>query len=363
MYKIVDQAEDLQTLCLGLSTLLTSEDDVLYIDTEFQREKTYFPRLSLIQIATKDETYVIDTLSCDYLRDFALFLKDFKGRTIFFSGRQDCEIFFLTLKVLPKQVFDVQIALEALGFPSSTGFAAACQELLGITLDKSHQYRDWLIRPLKPLHFDYAAGDVLHLRDLYETIHPRLVAEKKEDWVVEDSRYLSKEKTYHVDYQEAWRRCHIKKTSHRYLLRLQALAAFREEQAVRWDRPRTRIMTDATLQSMAISGKVVDTLLPSLRQGVQAILEMTEGLPLSDAAHIKPRPAQIPKDLLKKGRLFLDALAVESGVTPGYLATTSEMQSILAQRPMGRVSQGWRLHHVTYPLMKQLDLYFKTPHL
>lgn len=328
--------------------------EFICIDTEFCREKTYFPILSLIQIAAGQDIFLIDALEemdFSYLKDF---FQAFTGEIIMFSARQDLETFYHRLGFLPQRVFDVQIALEVLGNPPCMGYGNAVQTYLNILLDKSHQYSNWLQRPLKEQQLSYAANDVIHLGNLYLSVKKQIKSSFKLEWLLEDMEVLSNPDTYKVDPAHGWKRCRLQSGDKGYFLRLQLLAAFREREALAQDIPRSHVIPGKLLQEIALKGK----LLPGLRQRYRPLVEkllkeQTEhklvDIPLNSSSYA------IPTEILMLGRWVRDWLVKQYGFHPSYLANNSEFDSLLRQQPSGRLKAGWRYHLLTQPMLDCLN--------
>ncbi len=224
----------------------------LALDTEFIREQTFYPQLSLIQIASADLVACIDPLALPSLDPLLDLLYDPAITKVLHAAQQDLELFYHLRGVVPAPVFDTQLAALALGHGSQIGYAALVQQLLGVKLDKAHTRADWRRRPLAPEWLAYAADDVCYLRELY----PRqLAALRERGWLeplAEDFQTLCHADRYRLQPRDAWRRVREHNRlggAQRAVLR--ALAAWREEQASTHDRPRRWILDDAALIELA----------------------------------------------------------------------------------------------------------------
>ncbi|WP_347257800.1 ribonuclease D, partial [Methylocaldum sp.] len=154
----IDSPSQLQDFCRAVEN-----SPWLAVDTEFLREKTYFPKFCLLQIATADKIACIDPLALESLDPVADLLFDPAITKVFHAGRQDLEIFFHLWGKLPAPIFDTQIAAPLIGLPEQISYAGLISELLGITLGKGHARTDWSLRPLADAQLRYAADDVVHL--------------------------------------------------------------------------------------------------------------------------------------------------------------------------------------------------------
>lgn len=224
----------------------------LALDTEFIREQTFYPQLCLIQLATPDRIACIDPLALPSLDPLLELLYDPAITKVLHAAHQDLELFFHLRGAAPAPVFDTQLAALALGQGHQLSYAALVQQLLGVELDKAHTRADWRQRPLAPAWLAYAADDVRYLRELY----PRQVAAlQQRSWLAalaEDFQAMCHPDRYRLQPSEAWRRVreHDRLSGVQRAV-LRALAAWREEQASRHDRPRRWILGDIVLLELA----------------------------------------------------------------------------------------------------------------
>ena len=148
---------------------------VLAIDTEFLREKTYYAKLCLIQLATDDETAIVDPFAVDDLKVLAPVLRNENVMKLFHAGNQDLEILLREVGVLPHPLFDTQVAAALLGHTQQIGYAALVHAECGVTLKKIDSFTDWSRRPLSDSQLEYAADDVVYLPRMYERMRAQLV--------------------------------------------------------------------------------------------------------------------------------------------------------------------------------------------
>ncbi len=233
------------------------EAEFVTVDTEFVRTSTYFSKLCLIQVASGngscDEVAVaIDPLAPGLnLRPFYDFLSDSKPVKVFHAARQDFEIFYHAVGKLPKPFFDTQVAAMVCGFGDSVGYDKLVKQITGANIDKTMRFTDWSRRPVTQTQLSYALSDVTHLREVYVHLRERLSSSGRSDWLAEELSVLTSTSTYKVKPEECWRRFKSKSRNRRYLGRLRALAAWREEDAVKRDQPRGRIARDEVLSELA----------------------------------------------------------------------------------------------------------------
>lgn len=222
------------------------------IDTEFMRDKTYWPQLCLVQIAGPDEAAAIDSLAPGIdLAPLHQLMADTKVTKVFHAARQDVEIFFHLTGKIPAPLVDTQVAAMVCGFGDSVSYENLAAKLAGARIDKSSRFTDWAQRPLTDRQLQYALSDVTHLRPAYEHLARRLAKTGRSEWVAEEMAVLISPATYRLEPSEAWRRIKFRNDKPRALAILREIAAWREEEAQRRDLPRGRILKDESLCEIA----------------------------------------------------------------------------------------------------------------
>ena len=222
------------------------------IDTEFMREKTYFPQLCLIQIATEDLIFCVDPLAVEDLDPLADMLADGSVEKVIHSATQDIEVLLLRTGVIPKPLFDTQIAASLLGHGDQMSYAQLVARLLALEIDKSQSRTDWSRRPMSPEQLRYAKDDVRHLAALYPILRSELESRQRLDWMREEIESTLQPENYRSSPKNAW----LRVSGHRRLrpkelVVLRELAAWREQEAAQRDRPRRWIMSDDWLLRIA----------------------------------------------------------------------------------------------------------------
>ena len=226
--------------------------DWIALDTEFIREKTYYPRLCLIQLATVDDLVCIDPLSIQDLSGFFAWLQQPQMLKVFHAAWQDLEIFYHLSGQVPKPLFDTQIAAAVLGLGDQLGYARLVEELLGIQLDKSQSRTDWARRPLSHQQLDYAIDDVRYLRQIYPLLKQRLQETGRLNWLSKPFERLTETSEYTPDPWTSWERVKgVQLLKPKQLAVLRELAAWRETLAIQKDLPRRWLLTDEVLVDMA----------------------------------------------------------------------------------------------------------------
>jgi len=218
---------------------------VLAIDTEFLREKTYYAKLCLLQLATDDETAIVDPFEVDDLRVLAPLLENESVVKLFHAGGQDLEILLREVGTLPRPLFDTQVAAALLGHTQQIGYAALVHAECGVTLKKIDSFTDWSRRPLSESQLEYAADDVAYLPRMYERMRAQLVELGRLAWLDRDFEDLADPKRYATNERERYRRLkRVSQLSRRQLAAAREVAAWRELEAQRRDVPRKWVVTD-----------------------------------------------------------------------------------------------------------------------
>jgi ribonuclease D len=328
------------------------------VDTEFMRETTYWPRLCLIQAATREASAVIDPLAPGLdLSPLLKILADPAIEKVFHAARQDIEI-FNNLGVIPNPLFDTQIAAMAAGFGEQVAYDALVRQMLKEEVDKSSRFTDWARRPLSEAQLDYALADVTHLAELYPILRQRLEASGRLAWVEEEMRAITDPALYDVEPENAWKRLRPRRHSARYLAVFRAVAAWRERTAQLRDQPRGRILKDEAIDELAAQAPPDAEALSRLR-GVpkgfagskfgQEILEAIAAALKDPEAYApaiareRPTPAQNSGAVVELLKVLLKARAEDASVAPKLIATVADLEKIAGDDNADTPAlEGWR---------------------
>ncbi|MBO6835944.1 MAG: ribonuclease D [Alphaproteobacteria bacterium] len=270
------------------------------VDTEFMRDKTYWPKLCLIQISAPDSgtERAIDPLAegIDLTPLFGI-MRDTKVLKVFHAARQDLEIFYNLMGEVPAPLFDTQVAAMVCGFGDQVGYEGLVKKICRQELDKSSRFTDWAHRPLTDRQLQYAVSDVTHLRDIYLFLDQSLKKTDRSHWLEEEMAILSSAETYRNDPRDAWRRVKVRGGKPRFLQIVQEVAAWREIEAQARDLPRNRIIKDDSLLDIAGSApKSLDDL-SRIRGLSRGFAEGKLGKGLLDAV---ARAMNVPKEDLPR---------------------------------------------------------------
>ncbi len=342
----------LDALCARLAA-----EAFVTVDTEFMRERTYWPELCVVQLAGAGEVAVVDAQAPDLdLAPLGRLLADSAVMKVVHAGRQDIEIFVLRFGAVPTPLFDTQIAAMVAGFGEQVAYDALVSALAGGHIDKAHRFSDWSARPLSPAQIAYAAADVTYLRTVYEALRERLEQEGRLDWVGEEMAALADPATYSPDPWTAWERLRPRTTNRRYLGMLRALAAWREREAQRANIPRQRLVKDETLTEIAATAPDTPEALARARgitrgfaegrTGASLLAAIAEAKALPDDAlpEARGRDAARPSPaLVALLKVLLAAQAEQHNVAARLIASSEEIDRLaLGEDANLPVLHGWR---------------------
>ena len=328
------------------------------VDTEFIRERTYWPELCVVQLAGEREVAVVDAMAEGIdLAALGELLADPGVMKVFHAARQDVEIFVLRFGATPHPLFDTQIAAMVAGFGDQVGYDSLVAALTGGQIDKAHRFSDWSRRPLSPAQVAYAAADVTWLRRVYGRLREKLEREGRLDWVAEEMSELADPATYTPDPERMWERLRPRTGNRRLLGVLRAVAAWREREAQRSNVPRGRMLKDEALLEIAATAPADAETLGRVRgitrgfaegrMGASLLAAISEAQALPDAAlpaspatrdGARPSPAMVA--LLK---VLLAANCEQHQVAPRLVASSDDIDRLASEeQPDVPAAHGWR---------------------
>lgn len=330
-----------------------TEVDRFGIDTEFHRERTYYPRLALVQIAWEGGLVLVDPLAVDVSALAKAFSTD--ALVILHAADQDLEVLLRACGRLPEQIFDTQLCAGFIGFTTPSLFTLV-ESLLGTKLHKGDQLTDWMRRPLTDSQLAYAAGDVAHLLELHSLISERLEAEGRTEWAAEECALLLQREYAETVPEEAWWRLpHSRQIRGAARGVAQEVAAWRERRAQRLDIPVRFVLSDMAVTSLAqrppsnreelvrtrgvdsrhLGGGAPAELLEAVKRG----RELPAGELRLPSIQAVDRPNRAAVAL---ATAYVGQRAAELGIDPAILATRADIVSFFQSRPSGRLATGWR---------------------
>ncbi|UWQ02856.1 ribonuclease D [Aliiroseovarius crassostreae] len=332
------------------------------VDTEFLRERTYYSKLCLVQMAVPGDAEgdavlvdpLVDGLSLEPM--YELF-RDERVVKVFHAARQDLEIFFVEAGVFPKPLFDTQVAAMVCGFGDQVGYETLVRKIAKAQLDKSSRFTDWSRRPLTAAQQNYAIGDVTHLRVIYEWLAKELEKSGRGAWVEEELSVLTDPATYTIHPEDAWQRVKTRTNSGRFLGIVRELARFRESYAQSRNIPRNRVMKDDALLELASTkpaniqdlgrsrlllrearkGEIADGILKAVADGLAC---PQENLPkVTDKSKEKLQVNPALADLL---RVLLKARCEQEKVAQKLIASAADLDALAAGKRNVQALKGWR---------------------
>ncbi|MEM1317480.1 MAG: ribonuclease D [Pseudomonadota bacterium] len=351
--RIIETTQDLADTCGAFA-----QHDYVTVDTEFLRETTFWPILCLIQIAGPDDECIVDPMADGIdLQPFFDLMADTATVKVFHAARQDVEIIYHLGGLVPKPLFDTQVAAMVCGYGDSIAYHALVSRITGGQIDKSSRFTDWARRPLTKKQLDYALADVTHLRQVYQSLKRDLEKKKRKHWVDEEMDVLTNPETYDLPVEKAWTRLKMRVRKPRELAVMKAVAQWREERARDRDVPRGRVVKDDAIYEMAQQQPRDDKALSRLRalprgfensrfaDGLLDAIDAAMDIPEEELERI-PRAPRSPEgtgaatELLK---VLLKAVAEENGVATKIIATIDELEKIAADDEADVPAlRGWR---------------------
>ncbi|WP_298863785.1 ribonuclease D [uncultured Sulfitobacter sp.] len=332
------------------------------VDTEFLRERTYYSKLCLVQLAmpgTDDSGAVlvdplVEGLSMEPL--YELF-RDTAVVKVFHAARQDLEIFYVDAQVFPEPLFDTQVAAMVCGFGEQVGYETLVRKIAKEGVDKTSRFTDWSRRPLTDAQKTYALADVTHLRQVYEFLAAKLEETGRHKWVEEELEVLTNPDTYITAPRDAWKRVKTRTNSGRFLGIVRELAAFREAFAQERNIPRNRVYKDDAMVELASNkpknheelgrarlllrdarkGDIADGILKAVAAGLAC---PNDDLPQADRSREKLQVNPALADLL---RVLLKAKTESASVAAKLIASASDLDAIAAGSRDVQAMRGWRL--------------------
>jgi len=348
--------EDLAEFCKSAATR-----PYVTVDTEFLRERTYYSKLCLVQLAYPGDDGgdavlvdpLVDGISLEPLYDL---FRDEGVVKVFHAARQDLEIFYVDAGLIPVPLFDTQVAAMVCGFGDQAGYETLVRKIAKASLDKSSRFTDWSRRPLTDAQKKYALADVTHLRDIYEFLSAEISKSQRTKWVTEEMAVLNDPATYQSDPDTAWMRVKTRNTSPKFLGVVQELARFRETYAQDRNVPRNRVFKDDALVELAATKPSTEQdlgrsrlLLREARRGdiaagilsaiKTALARPAEDLPKPDLSRDKMQVNPAIADML---RVLLKAKADQEGVAQKLIASSSDLDALAAGERQMPALKGWR---------------------
>ena len=350
--KLITTTDALADFCKPLA-----DAEFITVDTEFMRERTYWPKLCLAQVAGPEDAAAIDALAEGIdLSPLDELMANPRVLKVFHAARQDLEIFYLRMNKVPQPLFDTQVAAMVCGHGEAASYESLATKLAKAKIDKSSRFTDWSRRPLSERQITYALSDVTHLRLVYEKLKRELDRTGRLSWIAEEMAVLNEPGTYRADPELAWRRLKPRGASPRLLAVLREVAAWRERTAQRIDIPRQRLLRDEQLLEIASHAPKSTEELGMTRglgrgfaegwQGRELLeaIEKARSLPDSELPVRDKAPEQLraPGAVVDLLRTLLRLKAEQAGVAGRLVASADELDRLAAGKRDVAVLRGWR---------------------
>lgn len=352
-YSFIDSSAALQQACTSLAGV-----DYITVDTEFLRDRTYWPVLCLIQVAGPKDAFIIDPMAKNMdLAPFLAVLNNPKILKVFHAARQDIEIFYQLTGAVPHPIFDTQIAAMVCGFGDQVGYQTLAAQFTNIQIDKTSRFTDWARRPLSKKQLDYAISDVTHLRVIYEKLQKELTNNKRVEWLEEEMAILTSPDTYDSNPDEMWKKIRTRSHKPRFLARVKEVAAWRERQAQKTDIPRTRLLKDEAILGLAAENPKNVAELQAIRmmaknfnthfaQDVLDALKRANDLPEKECPRVpkdRGQHIQMSDAMMELLKVLLKSRCAEHGVAQKLVASSDDLLQIAANDKADvPAMHGWR---------------------
>lgn len=347
----VDTPKRLDDLCERLAGAAS-----LALDTEFLRERTFYAKLCLLQIATEDLVACIDPIALPTLAPLLEIIYDEKIVKIMHSGRQDLEILFDLRGKLPRPVYDTQIAATLLGFGDQVSYQTLVRDMIGVSLEKSYTRTNWEQRPLDSGQLRYAQDDVRYLHEVWHRQRRQLEDKGRLEWLTDDFNDLVDMRNYDKAAEQAWHRIRgTRVLKGIQLAALQELATWREHRAREYDRPRKWVLSDDTLIDLArhmpmdmealhrVRGLDVRTLRrvgSDLVSAMHRVHKLAESEWPSLGLRFSPTPSE--EVMVDAMMAIVRQCGINNGISAAALASRRELEQLISGKGEQPILSGWR---------------------
>ncbi len=305
-------------------------ENIISVDTEFNRNKTFYPRLCLLQIGTSKGSYAIDPNKITNLLLLKKVLRNKNILKIFHSPRQDIEIFFNLFGSLPNNIFDTQIAYSFISQEYQISYEKLIFNILKIKLDKTFQYSDWTTRPISQNQLNYALNDVHYLRKVYFKIKQKLKSKDRFDWALEESKIYLNKKLYLNSPDDYWKNIHPLKTKNLNLFKLKKIFEWREKKCISLNINRRLVFSDKDLITLTKNPQHLDSLKIKYKLGKEDFIIIDNILSSSSETLLKVKRKILKNniELFNVSKIILKLISNELQISQNLIATTSDLEKL-----------------------------------
>lgn len=354
-YFFIRSSEDLKLFCNELKGI-----SFITVDTEFKRERTFWPQLCLIQVASPEKVVLIDPLRPEIdLTYFYEILSNPHILKVFHAGYEDMEIFFRYTLKLPFPLFDTQIAAQFCGFGDSVGYHTLVKSICGVELDKSQQRTDWTKRPLSEAQKEYAGLDVFYLREIYDFLKEDLQNRGRLKWAQEEIQEVFCSEAFQQDTKNIWTQFNVSKKKPQDLCLIKELADWRERRARINDLPRAWVISNSELMTFVEKKPATFEELLKLKsfsqffkkEDAKSLLTcLNDALKISEdhwpSQKILKPFSDIETGLLKGLKTLLETHAKDLEMSPSLIATRKDLEDFIKRKEkpsfIPKILRGWR---------------------
>jgi len=350
-FHYIDSNKALKDFCLSIETC-----KYCALDTEFIREKTYFPLLALIQLATETEQACIDPLVID---DFSPLVEIFENTSmvkILHSPSQDLELFYQQFDALPEPVFDTQLAAAVLGYANQIGYADLVNRKCGVKLDKKFTRADWSRRPLSEGELDYAMDDVRYLIQMYEEMKAELESRDRWSWIQADFKKMSDKTEYQLDETTLWKKLRgVQRLKGAALNNADQLCRWREQLAITKNRPKRWMLKDEDLIDIARFKPATRDDLKQIgnlsadyvKKNGDAILKVIKEASQIDSSQYPKLPDFVKLNIDQQAisdclMAICRVVAEKNQIALASVTTKKEIDQLVAGKMGSKITTGWR---------------------
>lgn len=359
-YVYVDSDQKLVDFCASVESA-----EYCAVDTEFVREKTYYPALALIQIATEQHLGCIDPLAINNFEPLKALMQKPGLIKVFHSSSQDLEILFQTFQQVPTPIFDTQLAAAVLGYNHQISYADLVLDVTDVQLEKKHTRANWIRRPLSADELDYAMDDVRYLMPVYRHLKSELDSKNRGAWIEKELQTMSSESTYQIDMTLLWKRLKgVQKLKGVQLQIVSLLCAWREQLAQDKNLPKRWVVKDElifdiarlkpdTISDLATIRDVNDKFIEQHAKTVLDLVEKAQTIdpndwPKHDKVKVLTSAEQAIGDCLMA---LCREIADKNNLALATLATRKDIDSLIINRKNSPLAQGWRFEMVGEQLL------------
>ncbi len=321
------------------------DENIISMDTEFVRNKTFFSKLCLIQIGTSKGSYAIDTTKLTNLSILKKVLRNKNILKIFHSPKQDLEIFFNLFGLLPNNIFDTQIAYSFISQDYQISYEKLVLKLLKIKLDKTFQYYDWSLRPINLDQLKYALNDVYYLRKLYFKIKQKLKSKNRLHWAIEESKSHLNKKIYLNNPENYWKKIYPSKAKNLNLFNLKKICEWRERKCISLDISRKLVFSDKDLIILNKNPKQLNSLSVKYKLKKEDLIIIDKILSNNSKALLETKSKISKKniELLSILKIILKLISNELNISQNLIARASDLEKLnFKNNKKSKLFKTWR---------------------